>query len=36
LVSVVEAGVMVKALDELFVTKCGIELESPGKVAEIG
>ena len=35
-VSVVEAGVTVNVLDELFVTNCGIELESPGNVAEIG
>ena len=35
-VSVVEAGVTVKVLDELFVSNCGIEDESPGNVAAIG
>ena len=34
-VSVVVAGVTVKVLDELFVTSCGIEVESPGNVAAI-
>jgi hypothetical protein len=35
-VSVVEAGVTVKVLDELFVSNCGIEVESPGNVPAIG
>ena len=35
-VSVVEAGVTVKVLDELFVSNWGIEVVSPGKVAAIG
>ena len=35
-VSVVEAGVTVKVLDELFVSSWGMEFESPGNVALIG